>query len=153
MHTEENPYAAPAESERLSSPEDSSGQLPITRRGKRFLNNIIDTICYFVLAVVVEVMLLSVGTELTDLQGYAVGYLILFVYYFMWELVLGKTPGKFLTGTRVVTFTGERPTGGHIFKRSLARFIPFEAFSFFGGKGYPIGLHDSLSGTCVIDDR
>ncbi len=77
----------------------------------------------------------------------------MWVYYSVFEAATGVTLGKLVTGTRVVAVDGSKPTVGQILGRSLCRFIPFEAFSFFGGQGRPVGWHDSISGTRVIETR
>ena len=82
-----------------------------------------------------------------------VGFLIFFFYYIILEYTTGRTIAKFVTGTRVVTENGESPSLGQVIGRSFARYIPFEPFSFFGNKGYPIGWHDSLPKTRVIKTR
>jgi uncharacterized RDD family membrane protein YckC len=74
-----------------------------------------------------------------------------FAYYFVFEYRLGKTPGKFLTRTQVVTVGGGKPDRAAILARTAVRFIPFEWVSFL--QRNPVGWHDSLSGTMVVEDR
>jgi len=71
-----------------------------------------------------------------------------FLYYFVFESICQRTPGKFITGTKVVTFDGTKPSLGSIASRTLVRFVPFDAFSFLGGR--VLGWHDRWSGTYVI---
>lgn len=75
---------------------------------------------------------------------------ILLIYYIFFEMVYGKTPGKFITKTVVVDEKGRKPGSSQIVIRSLARIIPFEPFSFFLAP--PRGWHDSLSKTYVVKD-
>ncbi len=72
------------------------------------------------------------------------------IYYTFFESVLGATPGKFLTETRVIEANSDRRSSfGTIVGRTLARFIPFEPFSFlFGGN-----WHDAASGTRVVREK
>ena len=72
----------------------------------------------------------------------------IFIYYFIFELIFGVTLGKMITKTMVTDVFGNRPTFFSIFIRSLARLIPFEAFSFLSTTGR--GWHDYFSGTYVI---
>ncbi len=73
-------------------------------------------------------------------------------YYIFFEHFLGgKTLGKFITRTRVVSKDGQRPSFENIIGRSFSRVVPFEAFSFLGSK--PSGWHDDWSNTIVIDER
>lgn len=88
-----------------------------------------------------------------NLIGMAIGLTLALAYYTFTEAVMQRTLGKLVTGTRVVTADGGRPTVGQIVGRSFARFIPFEAFSFLGGNGFPVGWHDSLSRTRVVNTR
>ena len=68
-----------------------------------------------------------------------------FVYYFIFEYYLQRTPGKLLMRTRVEREDGGKPTWGNIFIRTLVRFLPFEIFS---GPGQ--WWHDSWSKTQVV---
>ena len=90
----------------------------------------------------------------TNLQilSFVLGLLMALGYFVVMEAMFQRTLGKFLTGTKVVAQDGGRPSFGQILGRSCARFIPFEAFSFLGGK-HPVGWHDSLSGTRVVDAK
>ena len=67
------------------------------------------------------------------------------------EAVFQRTIGKLVTGTRVVTTDGNVPGFGKVLGRSLARVIPFEVLSFLGA--IPIGWHDKLSGTRVVQNH
>ena len=87
-----------------------------------------------------------------QIVGFVVGLMVSLGYFVVMETLFQRTLAKFLTGTRVVTKTGEHPSFGQIVGRTLARCIPFEAFSFLGN-GNPVGWHDSLSNTRVVNTR
>jgi len=70
------------------------------------------------------------------------------IYYLLFEILFRTTPGKLLTQTRVLRDTDAEPDLVNIIGRTLSRFIPFEAFSFFGARGW----HDSLSHTKVVNE-
>jgi uncharacterized RDD family membrane protein YckC len=56
-----------------------------------------------------------------------------------------------ITKTKVVSRkTGKKPPFWTIVGRTFARLIPFDGFSFLTEN--PIGWHDSLSGTMVVND-
>lgn len=76
-------------------------------------------------------------------------FVIRFIYYIFFEKTFGSTPAKFITGSRVTDSSYRIPGIGIIFKRTFARLIPFEAFSFFGKKGW----HDSLSNTYIVKEK
>lgn len=77
------------------------------------------------------------------------GFVLLrMVYYPFFEIILRATPAKFLTGSYVVTTEGRKAGVPTIIKRTFARSIPFNAFSFLGSGRW----HDRLSGTQVVSD-
>ncbi|MEO1517847.1 MAG: RDD family protein [Bacteroidota bacterium] len=125
----------------------------LASKGTRFANYLIDSIVAIVLVFGLlflfgpEEMLLNDGGVSFNLMTYAVmiGYFVLF------EGTTGKTPGKYITGTKVVTIHGDKPTLLNIVGRSFCRLIPFEAFSFLGARG--VGWHDSISKTYVVKDE
>jgi uncharacterized RDD family membrane protein YckC len=126
--------------------------------GLRFANYILDMISYFIFSMLIGVFLgiifVLAGTDPTWIENsskitqYFIGFIVLSGYYIFFEGVFGQTPGKMITGTKVVTENGEKPTIEMIMTRTLCRFIPFEAFSFLNSNA--IGWHDSLSKTRVV---
>ncbi len=130
--------------------------------GLRFANYIIDIIFYLFLAFLVGIGI-GLYIKFVDysasamLDGNRIGfriimYVVLFLYYSSFEALFGKTIGKLITGTKVVNIEdGEKPTFGTAMLRSIIRFVPFEAFSFFGE--HKTGWHDRWSKTLVIKDR
>lgn len=75
---------------------------------------------------------------------------IALVYYFLFETIWGRTPAKYITGTKII-LPGEQTKPGvySCLFRTLGRFIPFEVFSFFSS--HPVGWHDSLGDSIVTD--
>ncbi len=59
----------------------------------------------------------------------------------------GKTIGKYITGSRVVSTDGTDPSFNQYLIRNIARLVPFEPFSFFTEDGW----HDRWSDTRVIN--
>ena len=72
------------------------------------------------------------------------------IYYVPQEAFWGRTIGKLITGTRVVSEDGGPASFGQVVGRTFARMIPFEPFSFFGSTAS--GWHDSLSHTRVVQN-
>ena len=73
-------------------------------------------------------------------------------YYTATEYAFGASPAKLLLGSRIVSTDtdGARALSlGKVLVRSLARFIPFEPFSFLGSRGW----HDRVSETTVVHAR
>lgn len=131
--------------------------------GKRFLNLVIDTVVYYVLVFISAFTLFSllavvypeIVNELIDEDGstplwaYAYAIVIYVLYYTGMESGMGRTIGKLVTGTQVVDIHGKKPTTGCAFRRSLARLVPFEGFSFLGSE--PRGWHDRWTDTFVVE--
>ena len=84
----------------------------------------------------------------TPQQYYKFFYATLFGYYFIWEVLLSRTPGKYLTMSRVRSSNGKRPTVLQFFLRSLLRLILIDPF-FIPILNRP--LHDALSKTRVVE--
>lgn len=85
-------------------------------------------------------------------MDYLVSYSGMFIYYFFTELLLkGRTIGKFITGTRAITTDFNVLSAGDAAKRTLSRFVPFEAFSFLGN--YDNGWHDRWTDTMVVKNK
>lgn len=116
--------------------------------GIRFLHMWVDGVAaYFFAGMVGGAVWLVLGLELAVL----IGGLAYIGYYFIFELAFSQTVAKMLTGTKVVGVDGEKPTVSALIGRSLARYIPFEVFSFLFYGSYPTkGWHDRLSGTLVV---
>lgn len=125
----------------------------LASQGKRFANMLIDVVCYYVLAFIVVFILMLIGV-FDDEPSKAVSYLITFssmwLYFTVMEASFGKTVGKLVTKTRVVDEEGNSLDFGKATVRSLCRLIPFDAFSYLSSR--PVGWHDSISRTRVIND-
>lgn len=115
-------------------------------KGARLLNLLVDVALWN--------LLLHWGTGCwSEMDSHAVlsafdGYTAIIFYYLFFEVLFGRTPGKWLTSTGVVDLDGERPRPRQILIRSLARLVPLEPFSFLGAS--PSGLHDRWSRTRVV---
>jgi uncharacterized RDD family membrane protein YckC len=144
-----NPYAAP--NAELSAPApETAAALNDASGGARLLNLVIDAIVIGLLRYGLGVALALTGGRAEGLSPKLIGLGITLAYYLLCEAMLGRTVGKLLTGTRVVTADGGQPRFAQILGRTAARFVPFEAFSFLGSTS---GWHDRWSGTRVIRVR
>lgn len=76
-------------------------------------------------------------------------FLIIFLYFFLFEFIWRKTPGKAILKIKVVSETNSIFWFFKIFVRTLSRFIPLEPLSFVLFKN-EFFLHDKLSKTKVI---
>ena len=139
---------------------EESIRLVPASKGKRFANYLIDLFILYVIVIVFGVLfypMLDASGAISDGSGGGLitnllSYLAYLVYYFILEASLGgKTIGKYITKTRTVDIDGTIPDGVTILKRSLSRFVPFDAFSFLGSQD--TGWHDRWSHTMVIDEK
>jgi len=139
-------------------------ELSLASKGKRFVNFLIDLFLlylinlFFFTPIVFALILklLSNDSGAFEQKNTSLAYSLYFILYIIFFIVLmtlqeflfgGKTIGKFITGTMVVTLNGEAPKFMDYILRSLCRCIPLEAFSFFGETGW----HDSLSKTRIVN--
>ncbi|HEY4210202.1 MAG TPA: RDD family protein [Steroidobacteraceae bacterium] len=147
-----------------STVEHGEQQIEPASRGRRFANLLIDTVASVIISMVVGVLLAIVWPQFliatADFQGspeslilfnYLFGAIVGFIYYVPMEALTGRTLGKLITGTRVVSGSGEPPTFPQVLGRTLARYIPFEAFTFLSSTR--VGLHDKLANTRVVSTR
>ncbi|MBL7873397.1 MAG: RDD family protein [Cyclobacteriaceae bacterium] len=133
---------------------------------KRFFNMVIDYIVFYLLMIAfvfVSAMmaallfpeetetLLDENSSGSQVWIYVLVYLAYVSYYTTLEAASGRTVGKLITGTRVVDKDGKLPSVGAIFRRSLSRLVPFEAFSFLGNNAR--GWHDAWTDTWVIEKK
>lgn len=113
-------------------------------KGTRLANYVIDFLVIYVMWFVVILISQLYNSE------YLVLYIIMFFYYLIFEAITGKTLGKMVTKTRVVSKDGAKPTFIKIVIRSLSRLIPFDAFSYLFGS--ELGMHDLFSSTKLLKD-
>jgi len=119
--------------------------------GTRVLNFIVDTLIIF---------FISWGAyrahsfyvfyyHITDYAWYYFFWGILLIYYLLFELIFTRTPGKWLSMTKVVNLQGKRPAFWQILVRTVLRLtIPIDFFLIaFVDKT----LHDYASKTAVVE--
>ena len=121
----------------------------IADKGARLGNFLIDSIFIILLILIQYLVLTILDTEGDFLLYYFEIYIYVFyfLYYFIFEYFFSRTPGKYLTKTIVVNHYGERPNLKAHLKRSIARLIFHDLFSYVFGQG----LHDSISNTFVVN--
>lgn len=121
----------------------------VADNGTRFGNYIIDKIGFIVVlifnALILDGLLHIIPKDGSPILGIYF-FVLYFSYHFIFEYFFGKTPGKFITKTRVTDLNGDNPETKALFVRNICRLIPFDNFSFLFGKGW----HDSISETQVV---
>ncbi|MFK8031402.1 MAG: RDD family protein [Gammaproteobacteria bacterium] len=148
MNQNASPYAPP-QADVVERSTNLSG-FEQARRGRRFLNFVIDFAGYMIFGIIITVAIGFYNESYLDSPALEiwVGYPVYLLYYFLCESLTGSSLGKLITRTRVVDAEDHKPTMGKIFLRTLARVIPFESFSFFRECGQ--GWHDTLTDTHVV---
>lgn len=102
---------------------------------------------------IVEVTLgrMTLALELPSNAALAVLPVALMACYVLPEWLFGRTFGKLVTGTKVVSIDPGPPSFLRIVLRTFVRVVPCEPLSFvFGGM---TGWHDDWSRTCVVHSR
>jgi uncharacterized RDD family membrane protein YckC len=151
-----NPYAPTKASlnERGQDADELPGDERLASRKRRFVNAVIDSVGLTVLILVVvgaiAILAPSVIDQVSGPAGYLLQIALVLLYYVPAELLTGRTPGKIITRTRVVSRTGEPLTAKQVIGRTLLRLIPLEGLTFLA-RGP--GLHDRASGTRVVMTR
>lgn len=125
--------------------------------GQRFINHLIDIIIYYALLFVIGIFAGLMSPESfadeseTGLGWYVIGIIIFLGYYTLSEGSSGKTIGKLITGTKVVSENGDSISYKDAFIRSLCRLVPLEPLSIFFSEG---GMwHDKWSRTQVVKKK
>lgn len=152
MQPNDNPYLAPAADLVTSTVRDkhygpaSAGQ----RLANLFIDYIAAMVLSFFIAVAAEAFSpgLIASTAGNSLVENVFGVGVMVVYYTLLEGSTGRSVGKLLTGTKVISNNGGSPGVLRVFWRSLLRFIPFDGLTYL--RSDPVGLHDSASGTLVV---
>jgi uncharacterized RDD family membrane protein YckC len=127
-------------------------------QGKRFLNYLLDMvfimIFIFIFAIILGIVLALVEhSSLSDLGDgimpveYLISFMVICIYYIIFEVTTGRSIAKYITKTKVVTEIGEKPAFNMILVRTICRFIPFEVISILFNDGSC--WHDSISKTKV----
>lgn len=118
--------------------------------GIRALNFLIDTLVIFTIAYF-SFQAWNWYVQFWRYPYYNFGWFffgILFVYYFLFESLFGRTPAKWFTYSKVVTLNDKKAPVWAVFIRSLVRLTIIDLF-FIPFLGKP--LHDYLSKTKLVE--
>ena len=156
IHFEEDTELTQAEGEKQIQ---TIVQENLAGRSLRLANFLIDLVVFIIILATAGFVLQGLGlflgitsspnlSEMSTAGKYLLRFVTGMFYFTLFEALTGRTPAKYITGTRVVRTDGSKAELSTIVKRSLLRYIPFEAFSFLGAT--PTGWHDRYSDTLVI---
>lgn len=118
----------------------------------RFFNLIIDSIIFWIIYII-HILIFGDLIKTFLGEGSAIKnciylFLLYFFYNLIFEFAFSRTPGKLLTGTKVIDVHESKPNLKTLLIRNICRLIPFDALSFLISD---IGWHDSISNTSVVN--
>lgn len=118
--------------------------------GSRVINFLVDTAIIFIITYIANSgwVFYAMYYHVYYLQFPYIFAMVQFVFYLFFELLFSRTPGKWLTYTKVVNAKGGKPSFLQILLRSFIRVIPIDCF-FIPFLDKP--LHDYLSKTEVVE--
>jgi hypothetical protein len=133
-----------------SSRIDKTRKLVETNNQQRSFHFILDSYIFFTPTIVAITILITITPRLNSyLPIISLAAITQFLIYFLFELILNKTPSKFITNSIILTLDGQNFINlQNITKRTLARLIPFESLSFLSGHNW----HDTFSDTSVFSE-
>jgi len=118
--------------------------------GTRVLNFLVDTILILALSIAAFKVweFYAFFWHIRYVPFYYFFFAFIFIYYFFFESIWARTPGKWLSMTKVVKRNGGKPSLLQIFIRSLLRatVVDWISFPFFEET-----LHDIFSKTAVVE--
>jgi uncharacterized RDD family membrane protein YckC len=146
-----NPYAPP---KAAVTPYEERREVEPVGKGVRFGEFLVDYVSFILFSVLLGALVFVVFgeagvTALERVPDIVLGIVTMFAFYAFFEGLWARSPGKWAFGTAVVNEDGLQPSFGTISLRTVCRFIPFDAFSYLGDRGW----HDSISKTFVIKVR
>lgn len=131
-------------------------KIELVNPGVRLGYFLVDLVLFYIIFVAVAV-LFFVLVELTSTYhilklvdsnffGWTIFYGIYFLYYALGEYFFGGTLAKLIFGYRVIDSQAQKISFGKALLRSIIRFVPFEALSCIGERGW----HDTWTNTYVV---
>ncbi len=129
-----------------SIPSPNNSQLAEVPKGTRFVHHLLDSFLY--LGICSGIVVYFADSYIYQIQynaSMSLGFILValiarLMYSPIFETLFGATPGKFLTGSKVVNENGEKITFNQSLARTFGRMVPFEPFSFLGKNK---GWHDA----------
>jgi len=118
--------------------------------GTRVINFVVDTLIIFIISYIsYHIRSFYVFYyHITDIPFYYFFWAIMVVYYFLFETLFKRTPGKWLSISKVVNINGGKPAVWQIAVRSLCRVLPVDCFFL---PFIEMTLHDYVSRTIVVE--
>jgi uncharacterized RDD family membrane protein YckC len=147
------------ESTETSIFEEEEVVLVAASSGKRLANYLLDAVGFYGFTFLLGGAMALISASSLDYLEYLeehpaeqriIALIIYGIYMGLLEMMLkGRSFGKLITRTAVVTANGEPVSAGKLFLRGICRAVPFEVFSGLGTPCAP--WHDKWTNTLVID--
>lgn len=121
-------------------------------RGIRFINFILDFLCFLFITTIIFFLIGRYINPSVIESGYSnrlLSILLYLIYYIVFESILGTTPGKLVTKTKVIQKNATSISFLTVLIRSASRLIPFEPISILFSTN-KLSWHDKLSNSQVI---
>ena len=117
----------------------------MTGKTIRLINFLVDSGAFFIFLILFMMLFRNI-IPVENMKGIAV--VLYFLYYFLFEYITGRTLGKMITKTRVVSLTiNHNNFFIRLIFRTLMRMIPIDILSYlFSARG----LHDRITMTALI---
>lgn len=142
--------------ERIPYQKEVKRHINLVTPGVRFGYYLLDLVFYYIISFLITfitiIVVLSINQEnyeflyLIDQYSTIISMFIFFLYYALTEYLMGGTFSKLIFGYVVIDEYANKMSFGKSLLRTISRFVPFEAFSCFGERGW----HDVWSKTYVV---
>jgi hypothetical protein len=154
-----NPYAptkgALAAGPTIAAEQIAPGEALLASKWRRLTHFVIDFGGCLVLSQMIRLIGMLINgsiftSMLSGVGGPVFDVFVFILYYLASEFLSGRTLGKLVTRTRVISWSGGgggRLRFGQVLTRTLLRLVPLEQLTFLAGSP---GLHDRLSNTRVV---
>nr|WP_321248273.1 RDD family protein [uncultured Psychroserpens sp.] len=121
-----------------------------TERGENLgIDFILSSILGMLVIVIIYLISPSISLEFSNyFKAFTIYLGVRFLYYFCFEAIYSRTPGKFQTQSIVVNKDGNKPTIFQLLIRNLIRFISVLS----GISDDERAIHDAASNTFVVQD-
>lgn len=123
---------------------------PLAKRAVNyFIDIIVSSFIILFISIYFELEITTQKGEMTK-EGMIIMFITISLYYFIFEFLFGKTIGKIITRTKVISTDGNRATILQCAIRAASRLLPLEQFSGLLMNG--VFWHDSIPKTLVVED-
>ena len=119
---------------------------------QRLIHFLLDSfLMYLIFIFLIIILPFEAFNNVYNFSSSVLYWVVTLLYYLFFEYKFSRTPAKMVTGTIVVSKTGDSLTFKQVLSRTICRAIPLEMLSFALYGTYPVkGWHDRFSNTLVV---